>query len=48
MVAGIMEIKVQIPANLIQTNATAPVAVPVLVQLNRSFTQPGVTIAVAP
>jgi uncharacterized protein (TIGR03437 family) len=48
MVAGIMEIKVQIPANLIPIAATVPVAVPVLVILGTSFTQPGVTIAVAP
>lgn len=48
MVAGIMQINVQIPANLIQTTATVPVAVPVLVILGTSFTQPGVTIAVAP
>jgi len=43
------QINVQIPANLIQTPAaTGPVAVPVLVLLGNSFTQPGVTIAVAP
>ena len=48
MVAGIMQFNVQIPANLLQTSSTVPVAVPVLVQLNNSFTQPGVTIAVSP
>jgi uncharacterized protein (TIGR03437 family) len=48
LVAGIMQINVQIPATLVQTTATVPVAVPVSVILNTSFTQPGVTIAVAP
>ncbi len=47
-VAGLMQINAQIPANLIQTTSTAPVAVPVLVIIGSSFTQSGVTIAVAP
>ncbi|MGA2716202.1 MAG: hypothetical protein ABSG41_24145 [Bryobacteraceae bacterium] len=47
-VAGVMQINVQIPTNLIQTSGTGPVAVPVLINLGTSFTQPGVTIAVAP
>ena len=48
LVAGVMQINVRIPANLVQTSGTAPVAVPVLIILGTSFTQPGVTIAVAP
>jgi uncharacterized protein (TIGR03437 family) len=48
LVAGLMQINARIPANLIQTSSPAPVAVPVLVIVGNSFTQAGVTIAVAP
>lgn len=47
-VAGLMQINAVIPANLIQTTSTAPVAVSVLAIIGSSFTQTGVTIAVAP
>lgn len=48
-VAGLMQINVQIPANLIQTTSTtSPVAVPVIVILGNTFTNSNVTIAVAP
>lgn len=47
-VAGLMQINARIPANLVQTTSTAPVAVSVLAIVGSSFTQSGVTIAVAP
>jgi uncharacterized protein (TIGR03437 family) len=47
-VAGMMQINAQIPPGLLQTPNTSPVAVPVLVVVGSSFTQAGVTIAVAP
>lgn len=47
-VAGLMQINVQIPTNLIQTSNAGPVAVPVVVVIGNSFTNtsPSVTIAV--
>lgn len=48
VVAGVMQINVQIPANLIQAPSPGPVAVPVIVVVGQSFTSSNVTIAVAP
>jgi uncharacterized protein (TIGR03437 family) len=48
LVAGLMQVNVQIPANLIETLSTAPVAVPVRIYNNSVFVTPGVTISVAP
>ena len=48
IVAGLMQLNVQIPANLIETVSTAPVAVPVRIYNNSVFVTPGVTISVAP
>jgi len=47
-VAGVMQINAQIPPNLLQPSNTSPVAVPLLVVVGSTFTQAGVTIAVAP
>jgi hypothetical protein len=43
-----MQINVRIPANLIQTVGSGPIAAPVIVVLGSSFTSSSVTIAVAP
>jgi hypothetical protein len=43
-----MQVNVQIPANLIETTSTAPVAVPVRIFNSSVFVTPGVTITVAP
>ncbi len=48
LVAGLMQVNVQIPANLIETTSTAPVAVPVRIYNSSVFVTPGVTISVAP
>ena len=48
IVAGLMQVNVQIPANLIETTSTAPVAVPVKIFNSSVFVTPGVTISVAP
>jgi uncharacterized protein (TIGR03437 family) len=48
IVAGLMQVNVQIPANLIDTISTAPVAVPVRIYNSSVFVTPGVTISVAP
>jgi uncharacterized protein (TIGR03437 family) len=46
LVAGIMQVNVQIPVSILQ-NFTGPVAVPVIVQVGFTFTQANVTIAVS-
>jgi len=48
IVAGLMQVNVQIPANLIDTLSTTPVAVPVRIYNSSVFVTPGVTISVAP
>jgi len=48
VVAGVMQMNVRIPTNLIQTAGTGPVAIPVIVVIGSSFTNSNVTIAVAP
>jgi len=48
IVAGLMQVNVQIPANLIDTLSTAPVAVPVRIYNSSVFVTPGVTISVVP
>ena len=47
LVAGVMQVNVQIPANLIATVGTGPVAVPVLVQVGFVPSQANVTITVS-
>jgi uncharacterized protein (TIGR03437 family) len=46
LVAGLMQINVQIPANVLQ-NFTGPLAIPVVVQIGQAFTQANVTITVS-
>jgi uncharacterized protein (TIGR03437 family) len=48
IVAGLMQVNVQIPANLIESTSTAPVAVPVRIFNSSVFVTPGVTISVVP
>jgi uncharacterized protein (TIGR03437 family) len=47
-IAGLMQVNLQIPANLIQTFSAAPVAVPVVITVGFVPSQPNVTITVAP
>ena len=47
-VAGLMQVNLQIPANLIQTFAAGPVSVPVLVSVDFLQSQANVTISVTP
>lgn len=46
-VAGVLQIDVRMPANLIQTAVTGPIAVPVTVVVGGAFTNGSVTLAVA-
>jgi uncharacterized protein (TIGR03437 family) len=48
LVAGIMQINALIPANVIQNPSSSPVAVPLLMIVLPVFTQPGVTVFIAP
>jgi uncharacterized protein (TIGR03437 family) len=48
VIAGIMQVNLQIPANLIQTFSPGPVAVPVVITVGVVASQPNVTISVAP
>ncbi len=47
LVAGLMQVNLQVPANLIQVPATTPVAVPVVISVNFVPTQANVTISVS-
>jgi uncharacterized protein (TIGR03437 family) len=46
LVAGLMQVNVQIPANLLQT-FTGPVAIPVVIEVGFVYSQPNVTITVS-
>jgi uncharacterized protein (TIGR03437 family) len=48
VIAGLMQVNLQIPANLIQTFSAGSVAVPVVITVGFVASQPNVTVTVAP
>jgi uncharacterized protein (TIGR03437 family) len=48
LIAGLMQVNLALPVNLIQTFATGPVSVPIVIIVGNSITQNNVTVAVLP